>query len=146
MLALGGLLICAAVLALAALAPIFRRPDPPRWATWSWAEELATLAVVGALAMGVGWLVAGAARAVQSGPELVDLGLLGAVLVVTVLIWRKLDPRARLRALEARAAPRRPGSVGRADLSPATAPASDVQVAPTEPPPPQPSKPSRRAA
>ena len=145
MLALGGLLICAAVLALAALAPIFRRPDPPRWATWSWAEELATLAVVGALAMGVGWLVAGAARAVQSGPELVDLGLLGAVLLVTVLIWRKLDPRARLRALEARAAPPRSGSVGRADLL-ATAPASDVQVAPTEPPPPQPSKPSRRAA
>ncbi len=145
MLALGAFLICAAVLALAALAPIFRRADPPRWATWSWAEELATLAVVCALALGVGWLVAGATRAVQSGPEFVDFGLFGAVLVVTVLIWRKLDPRRRLRAFEAPAAPRRTGSVVAADLPLATAPGS-VQVAPTEPPPPQPSKPSRRAA
>jgi hypothetical protein len=100
MLAIGGLLMCIAVLTLATVAPIFRRPDPPRWTTHGWAGELVTLTVVCTLALGVGYLGAGAIDAFQAGPDLLDFGLLAVVLLVSIAIWRRLRARSRSGVLE----------------------------------------------
>lgn len=139
MLAFGALLTCAAVLALAALIVALRGPNPPRWITRHWAQELATVVLVCALAFGPAAVAAGAIRTYEGGANFLDLGLLGAVLLATVWIWRKLDLRHRLRALEARPGPAAPGPVPTAAISAAATHA-------TEPPPPRPSKPTRRAA
>jgi choline-glycine betaine transporter len=100
MLVLGGLLSCAAVLAIAVFALIFRNPNPPRWTTYSWAGELSAVALVCVLAVGVGYLSSGAISAYQQGLSLVDLALLAVVLAVAAVVWRKLDVRARLKAME----------------------------------------------
>jgi hypothetical protein len=101
MLAIGGLLVAIALLALAAAARVFRRADPPRWTTRGWIGELVTLAIVCTLALGLGYLAAGAVAAFQTGPDFVDLGLLTGVALAAILIARKLSARARPRALEA---------------------------------------------
>ena len=94
MLATGGLLVAVALLALAAAAPVFRRADPPRWTTRGWIGELVTLAIVCTLALGLGYLGAGAATAFQTGLDWVDLALLAGVALVAIVIWRRLKPRA----------------------------------------------------
>jgi hypothetical protein len=101
MLPLGGLLTCAAILALAALAVVFRSPNPPRWTTWSWAGELISVGLVSLFALGLAMFVAGAFGAYQEGLQLVDLGLLAAVLLGTFVIWRRLNLRAGFRAMPA---------------------------------------------
>jgi hypothetical protein len=103
MLATGGLLIAIALLTLAAVAPIFRSSQPPRWTTRGWVGEAVTLVIVCILALGVGYLGAGAIGAVQTSPDYLDLGLLAAVVLGAVLIWRTLKARARPRAREAEA-------------------------------------------
>lgn len=144
MLALGGLLISAALLTLAAFAVVVRRPHPPRWATWGWIHELVTVAVAGLLTIGVGHLVAAGMAAYREGPQLVDLGLLAAVLCIAFLIWRRLDVRARLKAFRSVTRARGP-----APTIAAARGASPLHVqpgmptAPTEPPP---SRPRDRAA
>jgi hypothetical protein len=99
MLALGGLLTCAAVLALAALAVVFRSPNPPRWTASYWAGELISVGLVTLFALGLAMLVAGAVGAYREGLQLVELGLLAAVLLAALLIWRSLGLRARFRAV-----------------------------------------------
>jgi hypothetical protein len=101
MLAIGGLLVAIALLALAAAARVFRRADPPRWTTRGWIGELVTLAIVCTLALGLGYLAAGAVAAFQTGPDFVDLGLLAGVALAAILIARELSARARPRGLEA---------------------------------------------
>ena len=101
MLAIGGLLVAIALLALAAAARVFRRADPPRWTTRGWIGELVTLAIVCTLALGLGYLAAGAVAAFQTGADFVDLALLAGVALVAILIARKLSARARPRGLEA---------------------------------------------
>jgi hypothetical protein len=98
MLALGAFLTYGAFVTLAVFALVHRRPDAPRWVTASWAGEVVSIAIVAMLAMGVAELIAGATSAYQDGPDLVDLGLLAVVLLAAILIWRKLDLRARMRA------------------------------------------------
>jgi hypothetical protein len=93
-LAAGGLLAAIALLALAAVAPVFRRPNPPRWTTRGWIGELVTLAIVCTLALGLGYLAAGALAAFQTGPDHVDLGLLVGVALIAVVIWRGLKAHA----------------------------------------------------
>jgi hypothetical protein len=83
MLATGGSLVCLALLALTAVAPVFRRSNPPRWTTYDWVGELVSLAIVCALALGLGYVGAGAAEAFQTGP---NLGLLAIVLFLSVVI------------------------------------------------------------
>jgi hypothetical protein len=100
MLATGGLLVAVALLALAAVAPLFRRADPPRWTTRGWIGEVVTLAIVCTLALGLGYLGAGVATAYRAGPDWVDLGLLAGVALVAFLIARKLSARARPSGLE----------------------------------------------
>jgi hypothetical protein len=99
MLPLGGLLTCAAILSLAALALVFRSPHPPRWTTSSWAGELVSVGLVSLFALGLAMFVAGAVGAYQEGFQLVDLGLLAAVLLAALVIWRRLDLRAGFRAM-----------------------------------------------
>jgi hypothetical protein len=101
MLATGSLLTAIALLTLAAVAPVFRSSNPPQWSTYGWVGELVTLAIVCTLALGLGYLGAGAIEAFQTGPDYVDLGVLAGVLVVSVVIWRRLDARARPKAVEA---------------------------------------------
>ena len=101
MLAIGGLLVSIALLAVAAVAPIFRSSNPPQWTTRRWVGEVVTIAIVCALAIGLGYLGAGVIGAVQTGPEYLDLGLLAVVLFVSVMIWRRLRARARAGASEA---------------------------------------------
>jgi hypothetical protein len=101
MLPLGALLTCAAILALATLAIVFRSPNPPRWTTWSWTGELMSVGLVSLFALGLAMFVAGALGAYQEGLQLVDLGLLAAVLLVALVIWRRIDLRARFRAMAA---------------------------------------------
>jgi hypothetical protein len=103
MLATGGLLVCLALLALAAVAPVFRRSNPPEWTTRGWVGEVITLAIVCTLALGLGYLGAGVIGAVQTGVGYLDLGLLAAVLLVSVGIWRRLRTRTRPGALGAEA-------------------------------------------
>jgi hypothetical protein len=94
MLAAGSLLVSIALLMLAAVAPVFRRSNPPQWTTRRWIGELVTLAIVCTLALGLGYLGAGAIDAFQTGANYVDLGLLLLVLIVSVVIWRGLNARA----------------------------------------------------
>ena len=103
MLATGGLLVAIALLTLAAVTPVFRRDNPPRWTTRGWVGELVTLAIVCSLAMGIGYLGAGAIAAFQTGPDNLDLGLFGVVLVVSVVLWRRLSARVRSKVVEAEA-------------------------------------------
>ncbi len=98
MMALGALLTCAALLTLAALAIVFRRPNPPRWTKSSWADELISVGLVTLFALGLATFVAGAFSAHRDGVQLVELGLLAAVLLGSVVIWRRFDMRARWRA------------------------------------------------
>lgn len=146
MLALGGFLSSAAVLALAALALIFRRPYPPRWTTYWWADELVAIAFVCALAMGIGYLCAGVIEAREQGPDLVDAGLLVLVLVVSFMLWRRLAFFARARMLDAEtkavARARLPATEGALD-PPKRGVAGTGAIAPPEP---QPRKPTDRAA
>lgn len=101
MLATGGLMVCIALLTLAAVAPVFRSSDPPEWTRRRWIGELVTLAIVCTLALGLGYLGAGTIAALQTGPALIDLGLLAVVLLVSVVIWRGLKTRARAKAVDA---------------------------------------------
>jgi hypothetical protein len=94
MLATGGLLVAIALLALAAVAPVFRRANPPRWTRRGWIGELVTLVIVCTLALGLGYLGAGLIAAVQTGVDYVDLGLLAGVALVAVVTWRRLRARA----------------------------------------------------
>jgi hypothetical protein len=105
----------------AAVAPIFRSSNPPRWATRGWIGELMTLAIVCMLALGLGYLSAGAFAAAHTGPAYLDLGLLVVVLFVSVMIWRKLSARTRARSLDA-------GVVARAHV-PASSPSGGVITA-----------------
>jgi hypothetical protein len=112
MLTLGALSTCAAVLTLAALAIVFRSPDPPRWTTSSWAGELISVGLVSLFALGLAMFIAGAVSAYREGLALIDLGLLAAVLLVALMIWRRLDLRARFRAMTAAAGGAEAGSAG----------------------------------
>ena len=127
MLATGGLLVAVALLTLAVLAPVFRRANPPRWTTRGWVSEVVTLAIVCTLAIGLGYLGAGAIAAAQTGVDYVDLGLLGAVLVGLVVAWRKLSARSRRTAHEG------PPASAAADLDLAR-PAGPGPVSTGEPP------------
>jgi hypothetical protein len=93
MMALGGLLICGALLALAGLTTVFRRPDPPRWTTWS--GELITLALVSAFVLGLAYFISGVSRAYEQGVSFIDLGLFVAVLAVALVMARGLKVRTR---------------------------------------------------
>jgi hypothetical protein len=95
MLATGGLMTAIALLTLAAVAPVFRSENPPRWTTRGWIGEVVTLAIVCTLALGLGYLGAGAIEAFETGADLLDIALLGMVLLVSVLIVRRLSARNR---------------------------------------------------
>jgi hypothetical protein len=129
----GGLLVCAALLTLAALAPLFRSDDPPRWATHRWVGEIFTLTIVCALALGLAFLGAGTIDAFQSSPDYVDLGLLVGVVLLTWVIWRGLKARARRAAPEAA-----PGLRGDAPESESAPVGGGPLVASERPPPHQP--------
>jgi hypothetical protein len=127
MLALGGLLICGALLALAGFAIVFRSPNPPRWTTWS--DGPVTIAVIATFAFGFAEFIAGASRAYEEGVSLVDLGLLAAVLVAAFAIGRGL----RRHAAAVRRAPVPRITV---DLRPtAVVTPANVATVATEPPP-----------
>jgi hypothetical protein len=137
MLATGGLLTAIALLMLAAVAPVFRRSNPPQWTTRRWIGELVTLAIVCTLALGLGYLGAGAIDAFQTGANYVDLGLLLLVLIVSVVIWRGLNARARPKAVEADAGLHaRVPQTGEARSGSLAAAAEPVPVTASEPPPP----------
>jgi hypothetical protein len=104
MLATGGLLVAIALLALAAVAPVFRRPNPPRWTKRGWIGEVVTLAIVCTLALGLGYLAAGILAAFQAGIDYLDLGLLAGVALVAIVIWRWLKARAAAPAVATTAA------------------------------------------
>ena len=137
MLATGGLLTAIALLTLAAVAPVFRSSNPPRWTTYGWVGELVTLAIVCTLALGLGYLGAGVIEAFQTGPKYLDLGLLAVVLFISVVIWRRLSARARLRAGEADAGLyARVPETEEARSGGLAAAADPVPVTASEPPPP----------
>jgi hypothetical protein len=135
MLATGGLLMSIALLTLAAVAPLFRSDNPPRWATYGWVGEVVTLAIVCTMALGLGYLGAGAINAFQTGADYLDLGLLGLVLLVSVVLWRRLNARPNAAAADARVHALAPGSgQARNDSQVATPEAAPVSA--REPPPP----------
>jgi hypothetical protein len=90
MLVTGGLLTAIALLTLAALVPLFHSSDPPRWTTRGWIGELVTVSIVCTLALGLGFLGAGAIDAFQTGPDWLELGLLALVVLASIVIWRWL--------------------------------------------------------
>jgi choline-glycine betaine transporter len=135
MLATGGLLVSIALLTLAAVAPVFRSSNPPRWTTRGWIGELVTLAIVCTLALGLGYLGAGAIDAVQTGPDYVDLALLVVVLFALVAVWRRLNARTGAKASQAEASAyaHAPES-GQADSGGRVVLAEPLAVAASEPP------------
>ena len=135
MLATGGLLMSIALLTLAAVAPVFRSDNPPRWATYGWVGELVTLAIVCTMALGFGYLGAGAIAAFQTGADYLDLGLLGVVLLVSVVLWRRLNARPKAVAADASLHAFAPGS-GQAHNDSLVAAAEPAPVSAREPPPP----------
>ena len=88
MLELGILSFGAAVLALMVLAPILRRPVPPRWTNLNLLAELITVAIVAGLAFGLVLTGAGVVDLVEHGIGLVHLAMFGAVVVLLVIAWR----------------------------------------------------------
>jgi hypothetical protein len=136
MLATGGLLIAIALLALGAVAPIFRSSQPPGWTTRGWVGEVVTLVIVCILALGVGYLGAGAIEAFRTGPDYLDVGLLAAVALGAVLIWRSLKARARSRAPDADAGMRVLVSESRDTPGGRAATAERAAVSANEPAPP----------
>lgn len=135
MLMTGGLLVAIAVLTLAAVAPLFRSDNPPRWTTRGWVGEVVTLAIVCTLAIGVGYIGAGVIGIVQSGPDYLDVGLLGVVLVVSVVLWRSLKTRATAVAADASLHALAPGS-GQAYSDTLVTSAEPAPVSASAPPPP----------
>jgi hypothetical protein len=137
LLATGSFLTAIALLTLAAVAPLFRSSNPPRWTTYGWVGELVTLAIVCTLALGLGYLGAGAIEAFQTGPDYLDLGLLAVVLFASIVIWRRLNARAQAKAVEADASLHAgvPGT-GEARSGGLAAGAERVPVAASEPRPP----------
>jgi hypothetical protein len=135
MLATGGLLMSIALLTLAAVAPVFRSDNPPRWATRGWVGEVVTLAIVCTMALGFGYLGAGAIDAFQTGADYLDLGLLGLVLLVSVVLWRRLNARPKAVGADARVHALAPGS-GQAHSDTLVASAEPARVSAREPPPP----------
>jgi hypothetical protein len=143
-LALGGLLICAALFALAALAIACRSPNPPRWAIGSWAGELGSLAIVALLAFGVADFTAGAVSVYEDGLHVLDLGLLAVLLFGVLAIWRRLDVRARLKAVAADARAQTASPSGAEARSAGHVITTKAPALATEPPPPP--QPRPRAA
>lgn len=126
------------MLTLATVAPVFRSSNPPRWTTRGWVGEIVTLAIVCALAIGVGYLGAGAIGAVQTGLNYVDLCLLAVVLLAAVVIWRGRRARPRATGVEVDAslyacAP----ESGQADSGGLVTAAEPVPATVTEPLPPK---------
>jgi hypothetical protein len=128
MLAFGGLLTCAALLALAGCALLFRRPGAPRWTTYSICHELVAIAIVCVLAIGLGYLAAGVIGALEHGVDFMDVALLTGILLATFVILRRLRVFERVRAYEAVSA-----GTGRKHVHPPASPS-------------QPSSPTHRAA
>jgi hypothetical protein len=135
MLATGGLFVAIALLTLAAVAPVFRSDNPPRWTTRGWVGELVTLAIVCTLAIGLGYLGAGVIGTVQGGADYLDLGLLGVVLFASVVLWRRLNARRKAAAVDASVHALAPGS-GRAHSGTLVAGAEPAPVTASAPPPP----------
>jgi hypothetical protein len=131
MLVTGGVLTATALLTLAALVPVFHSSDPPLWTTRGWIGELVTVSIVCALALGLGFLGAGAIDAVETGPDWLDLGLLALVVLASIIIWRRLKA-ARPKAVEPPA--RIEGSVSEPVRNGGTA--KSPALAASEPPPP----------
>jgi hypothetical protein len=130
------LLTAIALLTLAAVAPVFRSSNPPKWTTRGWIGELVTLATVCVLALGLACLGAGAIGAFQTGPNYVDLGLLAAVLFASIVIWHWLNARTRPKAVDADASLHaRVRGTGDA-RSGGLAATEGVPLTATEPPPP----------
>jgi hypothetical protein len=93
-LASGGPLPCVALLRLAAIASLFRSSNAPRWTSRGCVAEVVALAIIGTLALGVGCLAAGAITVLETRPDYHELGLLAFVVLVAIVIWRRLKPRA----------------------------------------------------
>jgi protein-S-isoprenylcysteine O-methyltransferase Ste14 len=142
MLALGTFLTCFAILGIALSALVFRRPDPPRWTTRSWAGEFVAIGLVCVLSLGLGYLGAGSIDAYQQGLAATDLGLLVLAIVLALVAWRKLGLRERWRAM---AAEEGPVAVPRAAGDGMTA-AGDMGRKPPLTSEPPPSGPADRAA
>jgi hypothetical protein len=135
MLTTGGLLVSIALLTLAAVAPVFRSSHPPRWTTRGWIGELVTLAIVCTLALGLGYLGAGAIAAFQAGLDYLDLGLLAVILLVSIVIWRRLSARARSGVADVSGHARVP-EFGQAYSGGPVATAEPLPVTASGPPPP----------
>jgi hypothetical protein len=133
-LAIGGLLVCVALLTLAAIARVVRSSNPPRWTT-NRVGEIISLAIAGSLPLGLACLGAGLIGAVQTGPDYLDLGLLAVVLLVSIVIWLGLSGRIRPRVFETDASGYATVSEGgRVHSSGLATAANPVPMPPSEPP------------
>jgi hypothetical protein len=133
-LATGGLVVCVALLTLAAVARAFRSSNPPRWTTHKWVEGIFSLAFACTLPFGLAILGAGLTGAVQTGPDYLDLGLLAIVLLVSIAIWLGLSGRIRPRVFESDVSGYASVSEdGRAHSSGLATAANPVSMPPSEP-------------
>jgi hypothetical protein len=134
-LATGGLVVCVALLTLAAVARAFRSSNPPRWTIHKWVEGIFSLAFACSLPFGLAFLGAGLIGAVQTGPDYLDLGLLAVVLLVSIVIWLGLSGRIRPRVFETDASGYATVSEGgRVHSSGLATAANPVPMPPSEPP------------
>jgi hypothetical protein len=131
MLIVGVVLTATAALTLAAPVPLFRAQQPPRWTRSRLVGEMATLALVGTFTLGLACLGVGVYRAYQSGPTLIELGVVALALGLAVVLWRRVGVR------QPAVAPAMPTLVAATEVA---------DPAPQEPQPPRPAAPTRRAA
>lgn len=91
--------MCAALLLFAVCTLLFRDPQARRWTKHGWAGEFVSLGIVGVVAVGIGCLINGLVTLGQ-GVNPLDLVLPFVVVALSVMVWRKMHMRERLRAFD----------------------------------------------
>lgn len=103
-LVIGVLLIAVAVLAMAGMAIVCRKPDPPGWTRSFVLVELITVSIVGLLATGA---IEAVTFFLVEQPVFGtrEAGLLAAIIAIFCLAWRRLKVRSTLKSYAAGAGP-----------------------------------------
>jgi hypothetical protein len=140
MLALGSCLAGSAILITGLLAMLFRRPNPPRWTRPQIVAMLICLPITGLIAVGLAFTSVGLWQLVNGTGDPLELGVLAAVVIGLVVVWRVFGIQRRLNSY----APAPGGFPAGAYL--AADPALGADETSPPPPGPQPPPSGRRAA
>jgi hypothetical protein len=131
---LGSALVAGAVLGMALLSLLVRRPAASAFARSELTATLGSVVIAGGFGLGLTWLAMTPRQLAADGMSLAGIALVAAIWVGLVIVLRLLKPGVRLRAYDAAAA-----------AGPALA-VSNPEPTPPPAPRPRPSDRTRRAA